>query len=239
MKYEIESYLESKKLAWAPSTLKSEKARLTALADVLNGDPQALWDHMEVVGMGRYTRQTTWVRVIGFWQHLNDRGLRQGNPYRAFRTTNARLFKNVYNPRLPEITYEEAKKRIETISEPSCRRRALEILGSGTRWQESETHSGGVVSGKGGKQREVYVPKVEGPKFEASYRTFLRCLAEVGLTPHMLRKIFLSKMAEDGASEFELMEVAGWNSIGPARAYIKVHRDKVRKRVEKIQKGGK
>ena len=46
-------------------------------------------------------------------------------------------------------------------------------------------------------------------------------------------------MAEDGASELELMEVAGWYSIGPARAYIKVHRVKVWKRVEKIQKGGK
>lgn len=232
-------YLQSKQLAWAPSTQKSEEARLSAVIDDLNGDAEALWKLLVSRDMAPYARLTTWIRVTNFWGYLNAQGHVRGNPYQVFKEMNARLFKHTYQPKKPEISYEEAEARIKEIEDESIRRRALEILGSGMRWTESGTHSHGGVSGKGSKNREVYVPEVGGPEYHGTYQTFRRALGKVGLKPHDLRKLFLTKLVELGANEFELMEAAGWESISPARSYINVNKAALKARVRKLQKGEK
>jgi integrase len=231
----IAEYLKSKQLAWAPTTLKSEGARLSAVEHVLDGDPTRLWELMEERKMKPYARLTTWIRVMNYWDFLVDSGKTSSNPYRSFRRRNARLFKHTYTPCKPTLSYEEAKARIESIEDPTIRRRALEMIGSGARWAESETHKDGTVVGKGGKSRQLYVPQVDGPEFIGTYQTFRRGLAKVGLKPHDLRKLFLTKLVELGANEFELMEAAGWSSMAPARSYINVNRDNLAARIKKIQ----
>lgn len=231
-------YMNSKSLAWAPSTLKSEEARLSAVVDVLDGSPDHLWRHMEEKKMKPYARLTTWIRVSSFYDFLMSKGYVRTNPYKTFKQENARLFKNTYTPKKPEMTYEEAKARIEKIEDPAIRRRALEIIGSGLRYTESSTHSNGGVYGKGSKHREVHIPEVVGPEFQGTYQTFRRALAKVGLKPHDLRKLFLSKLVEMGANEFELMEAAGWTSLAPAKAYINVNKATLKARIKKLQGGG-
>ncbi len=237
MKSALHDYLDSMKLAWAPSTLQSEGARLSAVEHVLDGDPDHLWQHMEKNEMKPYARLTTWIRVSHYWDHLIQKNLQPNNPYRAFKAKNARLFRHTYTPKKPEMTYEDAKARIHQIKDPSIRRRAFEIIGSGTRWTESCTHSNGSVRGKGSKDRPVYVPEVSGPAFVGTYQTFRRALASVGLKPHDLRKLFLTKLVEMGANEFELMEAAGWTSLAPAKSYINVNRDALKARIKKLQGG--
>lgn len=231
MKAHIQKYIESKKLAWAPSTLRSEEARLSAVAAVLNGDPGQLWQHLEDKGIKPYARVSTWIRVVSFWDFLGH----TTNPYKEFKEKNARLFKHTYVPKKPEMTYEEARKLVDSIQDQSIRRRALEILGSGARWFESASHSGGNVSGKGSKNRALYVPSVEGPAFRGSYQTFRRALESLGLKPHDLRKLFLTKLVELGANEFELMEAAGWSSMTPARSYINVNKDRLQAKIRMMQ----
>lgn len=235
LKKYMNEYIESKEMAWAPTTLKSEGARLSAVAEALDGDPGHLWKHMLNTNMAPYSRVTTWVRVVHFWSYLQSKGVVKSNPYKVFKDENARLFKNAYKHSKPEMTYEEAIKRIESLEDPAIKRRALEIIGSGARWSESESHSGNSVVGKGSKERAIYVPKINGPDFIATYQTFRRSLATVGLKPHDLRKLFLSRLVEMGANEFELMEAAGWATLGPAKAYINVNKESLKAKVKKLQ----
>jgi integrase len=230
----MELYLADKLLAWAPSTLKSERYRLQAVALHLNGNADALWQSIK--DNGAYSRLTTWVRVTDFYQWCLDEGkLTGGNPYRAFRKKNARLFKNCYEKHVPTLSFDDAKVRIESLADASIRRRALEILFSGMRWAESGKHENGSVVGKGSKRRDVFVPEIQGPEFTGCYETFRLALATVGMKPHDLRKLFLNRLVEMGANEFQLTQVAGWSSIATASSYIKVSSSATKALVNQLQ----
>jgi hypothetical protein len=238
---QIEQYLESKRLAWSPSTQRSEAARLNAWATHLDGNPSTLWAEMERREMGRYSRVTTWTRIVQLvdWLRAPSRPLSACtvNPYKAWRAENARLFKNAYVRRKPEVTFEEAERLLKTLP-ADVQRRGLEILGSGMRYTEAASHEDGHVVGKGGLVREVFVPRVDGPEYRRAYTTFVRHLRSVGLKPHDLRKLALTRLVELGANEFELCEIAGWTSLAPARSYIKVKRQRVEGLMKGLRKAG-
>jgi site-specific recombinase XerC len=232
----IDSYLDSKKYAWAPTTLTSERHRLNAIKDYLTGNPETLWNSLQ--DRAPYTRLTIWTRVSDFYDWLIEEGKVKGvNEYKKWRKKNAKVFKNVYVPTKPEMSFEEAFRLINTIERIDIRRRALEILGSGTRFSESGQVKESKVYGKGSKVRNVYQPKIQGETYTGSYQEFRRALDKVGLKPHDLRKLFLTKLVEMGANEFQLCEVAGWNSIQTASSYIKVNSEKTRMLVEQIHGG--
>lgn len=236
----IDKYLESKRLAWSASTLRSEAARLNAWAPVLDGNPSALWAEMERRGTKAYSRVTTWTRVVQVIDWLIGAGALSapaGNAYKAWREENARLFKNAYVRRQPDVTFEEAEKRLNSLP-ADVARRGLEILYSGMRYAESCTHKDGRVIGKGGKAREVYVPAVKGPEYERAYTTFVRHLRGVGLKPHDLRKLALTRLVELGANEFELCHIAGWSSLAPALSYIKVKARRKQELMMKLRRAG-
>lgn len=233
----INQYLISKQWAWAPSTQKSESHRLTAIAGELDGNPERLWRSIQ--DRGSYTRLTIWTRVADFYDWLIDEGKVKGpNEYKKWRKKNAKVFKNCYQKSKPEISYEEALERIRSIDDEGIRKRALEIIGSGTRYKESgNIDEHGNVCGKGSKVRNVFMPRVVGQDFKGNYQLFRRALAKIGLRPHDLRKLFLSKLVELGANEFELCEIAGWSSIATASSYIKVNSDRTRKLVQLVHGG--
>lgn len=232
----VDDYINDKKFAWSPSTIRSERYRLYGLTSQLNGNPIQLWEYL-VENQKPYSRSTSWTRVVEFWQFLIDEGkLPYGkNPYKDWRTKNARVFKNVYTKTTPTISYEEAKNRLEGISDLAIRRRALEMLSAGTRYDESGRCKEGHVVGKGSKLRNVYKLEIEGPDYQGSYSYFRRVLQKVGLKPHSLRKIFLSRLVELGANPFELCEIAGWEDIKTASSYIKVNSNRIKELIERVQ----
>jgi integrase len=215
----IMAYVTEKQ--FAPSTQRSEAARLRQLARPLSdGRPETLYKALEK--LAPYTRVTSWTRATAFVDWLIGRG--------------DVVAPNAYVRRTPDVSFAEAEARIKTLP-AATQNRALQILYSGMRWTESETRQGGQVIGKGGKAREVFVPNVPGPEFQQSYSTFLRQLGTVGLKPHDLRKLALSRLVELGANEYELREIAGWSSLAPALSYIRTDKNKIRSLMKKVAGG--
>lgn len=181
-----------------------------------------------MANLAPYSRVTTWTRVVKFWDWLITQGHQPSNPYRAWRSTNARLFRHVYVRAIPKISFDDAKKRIASLPDVDSRAKANDLLQSAMRFTESATYAAGQVVGKGGKPRQVFL-KAEPAKYVKSYETLRRHLATIGLKPHDLRKIRLAKLVEDGASIFDLMAIAGWSSAQTATSYIESDPSKLRK----------
>jgi len=237
---DIERYIDSNALAWAPSTIASEKRRLLAVKASLCGSAPRLWDRVRC--LAPYSRLTVFVRAISFQDWRIEQGYASSNEYRTFKKKNARLFKHVYSPKKPEISYEEGIKRIKQIRNEQSVRTALYLIKTGLRYHELFTRQGGQVGegdervrGKGGKVRRVFggegnvqgryrgrIRNSNGEREWAKYHNLYRHLNGVGLKPHDLRKIFLSRLVEQGATPFELCEIAGWSSINTASSYIQL-----------------
>lgn len=235
MKTLIQKYLEDKKLAWSPNTLKSEEHRLNAVSDKLDGEANTLWDATQ--HLGAYSRLTTWSRVCDFWDWaLSEGHVSVPGNYRKFRKKNAKQFKveNVYVRKTPDISFEEAQARIQTLPQ-DIREKASQLLSGGLRYSESFTLKDGRVVGKGGKLRSAFVAEAG---FKRCYRTFLRALHSVGLTPHMLRKICASRLAREGLGEADLCKAMGWSSFNTARSYLAPLQDEAIGEVFKRVQGG-
>ncbi len=222
---QIAAYLASKTNSWAPSTLRSESARLMTIAPYLTGEPLLLWQRLE--RLKPYSRSTTWTRVSAFWAFTFPG---QPNPYVSFRSSNANFFKNAYTKERLCISFTEAKALIASIERVDIRTLALDILGSGCRFAESVQPKGkGTIMGKGSKVRSDL--RSDAPLlFTGSYFAFWRALKDAtGIKPHTLRKLALNRAVENGATEADLMEIAGWSSIATAASYLQPKREKTLK----------
>lgn len=216
--HQIEKYLHTKRNAWKDTTLKSVRATLNKVSPILNGDPNLLWEYMDQSGMKSYSRVTTWTRVIGFWDFISD-----SNPYKKFRKDKARFFKNSYVRKQLGITYEEAIKKIKEIPEEKIKKKALQIIYNGLRFEESNNIQKGWVKGKGEKCRRVFI---EVDTVNLNYRYFYDKLKKyTGLKPHDLRKLAATRYAEAGMKEADILKVFGWSSIVTAQYYLQPKKD--------------
>lgn len=222
IKTQIQSYLDSKKLAWAATTLKSEQARLGAVVETLEVvglNPAALFKALEATHKP-YTIKTIFVRLAAFETETMGTVA-----FRNFVKTHSRLFRNSYIKERLELTLEDAISRIKSIEDTAIRTKAFELLYSGMRYTESTTEQRGLVVGKGGKVRTVFKPVQQAEvKFEGSYTTFWRTLKKVGLKPHTLRKLRATNLVDQGASMADLMEIMGWSSMVTASSYLQPKR---------------
>jgi hypothetical protein len=212
----MQAYLDAHSLAWAPSTMRSEELRLGGVIDAVTGKPEVLWKALS--HLAPYSRLTAWTRVTHFYAWCIDERLTSApNPYKTFKRTNARLFKNAYVTKTPTVSYQEAYTRVLTIKDERVRGHACRLLLGGLRFTESLSEYQQEVIGKGNKKRRVFGP-AEG--HGVPYHTLRRALAKIGLCPHDLRKLCATELARQGLKEADLCKVMGWASFATAKAYI-------------------
>lgn len=238
MKDLIDKYIQAHKLSWADSTLRSEKSRLYAISDILNGDAESLWQELKQRGMKPYASLTTWIRTCHFFNWLieNEHDYHtQRNHYSDFRKRNKRLFKYCYQRRLPTMHYAQAKRLIDGLSDSRVRETASLLLMSGLRASEAHKIQGETVVGKGNRPRLLSLPKGAKRTKISYWKLYSVLKRETGLKPHDLRKLFLSRVVELGASPFELCEIAGWSDVKTAASYIKISDGRIKELIKKAQ----
>jgi integrase len=216
---------------WSAASVRSERQRLTKLWNVIDGDPQKLWEAMQY--LHPHSRVTYWGRIASFWDwRIKKQGMAGPNQYAEFRTENPRCFRGKYVQKPCEQTVEELRAGIERIPDEhaDCRNKLLQLLEGGLRRTESYTLTpDGYVTGKGGKLRKVYVSEYGPMAGQSRYSTMLRlCKEYTGVTPHKLRSARLTRVADNGGNMNELMKFAGWSSPGPAASYVNVREERLK-----------
>jgi integrase len=192
----------------------------------LDGNPDTLWGHLQT--KAPYTRATSWTRVCDFWDWLIANNHKEGNnEYTQFRRRNSRLFRNVYHRVHAKLSYDEAYTAIQRIDAGDIKEAAIQLLEAGLRVSELFNVKDNYVVGKGGRGRQVYNYRLSNAR-RISYSRLRRELQRVGLKPHDLRKICLTRLVDRGANEFELCAVAGWSSLNTAASYIRVKESRVK-----------
>ena len=223
MKTQIDLYIESKKYSWSDSTKRSERARLNSLSRGKHTCPEKMYEHLVNKNMKVYSIKTAFLRLKSFHDFLIESGVTDGpNLFSQFIQKNARLFKYAYERKSVEMSFSEGVKRCKTIRNDSCRRKALEIIGSGLRLSEHRAfdRDNGRVKGKGGKTRNIHIPDIKGSRRDYSDTTFRRELARVGLRPHDLRKLYATRLLQDGMNIVEVARLLGHTSITTTEKYI-------------------
>ncbi len=212
----IHQYITYHKNAWSVSSLRSEKARLQAVLPVLqqSEDPQFVYDTVSKTKKP-YAVKTLFVRLGHFYDWLIDQGYRKDNQFRQFTKQNANLFKQAYSRRTVDVTFEEAKEKIETIDDEEVRDACIALLTSGLRITELGKVTDGFVVGKRGKKRRVFTER----RAVAAHR-IRYALKKLGLKPHDLRKLFATRLAESDISPQDLCQIMGWNSFQTAYYYL-------------------
>lgn len=244
----VAKYIESKKLAWAPTSIKSEWARLRSGIEVVNrlgsqATAAQVYEQLVSDGHKPYSIKTMFIRLAEFEEFVSGNS---NNHFRQFLTINARLFKSVYQPKRLEITYLEAHKRISTIPNTDIREICQLMLRSGLRVHEALSYDGtGSVVGKGNKRRIVYHMESSGATAKAgrdehptlTYKQIYMALKSVNLTPHVLRKLAATTLVNAGFKEADLMRVMGWSSMATAAIYVQPANDvELAKRVQEALK---
>ncbi len=212
---QVDRYIESKKLAWSASTLKSEFYRLKTVD----------WDHFknpqkqyEILSqrLKPYALKTMFIRLTDFYEFL-ELG---PNIYRKFMKDNARLFKNAYKKKQVDVDYKSTLEKISRISRAESRAKALFDLKAGLRVQADKIEGNEIV-GKGGFRRPLLVAEADkAPLYPFSYSTYREDLKQVGLSAHDLRKVFANKLLRAGLSLTDIMAAGGWRSLQSVEKYL-------------------
>lgn len=220
----IRDYIDSKTLSWSPTTIKKESHRLLGLAQKIDGSPEKLWKEFEVRGFKPYTKKTAWISVSRLWDWaIEECRLPSPNPYKKWKNRHQRLFKNVYDKKIPDITYNEVAKKLSEIEDPVIREQAFCLLDHGMRVGEYNTWSDGCVIGKGEKPRKTFGSST--PEGDLKYWRFYKALKKIGLKPHDLRKIRATDLVKHGVSEADLCKIFGWASFETASSYLAPKQD--------------
>lgn len=213
----IGTYLKFYKGVWTKRTWYAESSRLKVLSEDLAlgaAACQSKW----ASHYAPYTLKQHMLRIAHYVDWLIESGHYQGpNEWRQCVRRSAALFKRAYQPKRVEISFSEAKQRLQKLAEPE-RLVAERMLFSGLRFSEAFAVQGDEVKGKGQRTRRVF-GVVTGPVRTTPSRV-RRALAKVNLKPHDLRKLFATQCAERGASAQDLCRLAGWKNIQTAYWYL-------------------
>lgn len=211
----IPQYLKDQENAWAPTTLKSESSRLYSIQQYLHLSPEELYQTVKNKGMKEYSIKTLFIRLASMENWAYRKGLLKTQPFKEFMIKFRQRFKHVYQREEVSLTYDEAISRINQLEDP-YRTLAFQILKTGIRVSERNKIKDGQVTGKGSKVRPVYGEIT----VSVPYTTFYTKLKQVGLKPHMLRKLRATYLAEKGAGPADLCHIFGWSNISTAYVYL-------------------
>lgn len=232
----IAAYLAYYKPIWSPSTWRAEESRLRKLEVDTKQLPPATCLAKWLSYYSPYTAKQNVVRMAHMYDWAIEAGLHSGrNEWReAFKRAQSKL-KSAYQPKRVSMSFEDAAKRVAELP-GSVKECAERMLYAGLRFSEAFAAQGGSVVGKGNKRRTVFISGERltsvGP---AKVR---RALAAKGLRPHDLRKLFLTRCAEKGATAQDLCQLAGWSNIQTAYWYLQPKQeDKLRSFVNEIRGG--
>ncbi len=181
--------------------------------------------------------KTIFIRLSDYNQWLIDtrQSKAKVNVYREFMKKNANLFKYAYKKEKIDIDFSEAMRRIEAMKDVRVKEKALQLLTTGARWDESTTlDKDGFVIGKGKKRRKLL--NSSHVDFKLSYSSFGKILKqETGLKPHSLRKLLATELANNGLSPADIKQIFGWECISTADSYFQSKRDdELASKIDKI-----
>lgn len=215
MKQYIKAYLTDHETAWAPSTMKSERSRLEANADLLDKKPEAVHKAFVKAETKSYAIKTAFIRFCSLEAWCIERGFIEDAQFKRFMEKHRNRFKHAYVKEDVPFSYEEVLERINQLKDP-YRTMAIDMLQTGVRVSEAPLVKDGRVVGKGGKIRKVYgtINKT------APYSSFARQLKSVGLKSHMFRKLCATRLADKDATAADLCKVFGWSSIATSYQYL-------------------
>lgn len=232
MNKEAQLFIESKKRAWSVSTIKSVSSFLTKYGEgVLSLSPLAFLEKLEEDNVTAYSIQTYFIHASNFFAFVNPTSV---NIYKEFRKENRNVFKNSYQSKNLPLTYQEVLSLLAKQEDSDEKEACLYILKTAQRCseagfkrkeeeEESETAVSGFIKGKGGKVRPDLGANINRPR-TLYYTLYEYCKGRLGITPHGLRKLALTRAAERGATAADLCEIAGWSSITTAIRYLQPKR---------------
>jgi len=230
-KTKAQLFIESKQRAWSMSTIKSVSSFLTKYGEgVLSLSPLAFLEKLEADNVTAYSIQTYFIHASNFFEFVNPTAV---NVYKEFRKENRNVFKNSYQTKNLPITYQEVIDLLAKQEDSDEKEACLYILKTAQRCSEAgfkrkeedadEELSPGFIKGKGGKIRADLGDRVSRPRV-LYYSVYEYCKGRLGITPHSLRKLALTRAAERGATAADLCEIAGWSSITTAIRYLQPKR---------------
>jgi integrase len=210
--HDINNYIDNNRYRWSANTVRNVSSTLLSIRELLSGDPALLeraWGSLKP-----YSQKTKWIIVSQFWDAYGV-----ANPYREY-SKKMQVLKHAYTRRRVEVDYKAVINLINTITDDRLKSAAMAILTSGVRFCELYAESNqGMIKGKGGRIRADMRQGWHHTPYP--YSTLHRKLKKaIGLTPHDLRKLALTRLAEKGATAADLCEVAGWSSIDTAYYYL-------------------
>lgn len=234
----IEEYLVDHTNAWSKTTHRDRTSLFKALLDRVGKQTkpkdilQTLNSHYKP-----YSVQTIWMIMSHYYGWLIDTNKKRGeNVFTKYRRRNAMLFKNKYTRKPVAVDFDEAARRIQHLEDGDVVRAAERMLRSGLRISELNTIQDGVVIGKGGRSRRYFGS--DESNIDRSNSTIRAKLAEVGLKPHDLRKLFATKLAQGGFRPEDLMEVMGHSSYQTTLIYTQPQKDEALKKEISALVGG-
>lgn len=219
---QVQQYIDSKALAWAPSTQRSELARLQKALPALSTSPLASYQALKPL-YSPYSLKTLFIRLSELSEFVD----KDKAKYKEFIRSHANLFKNAYTRQKVKFTFEQALALIQEVLKGPEQQAAKLMLSSGLRVHEALKYDGsGSIIGKGAKKRSVFTTECGTIQGSTNYYRVYRSLAKIGLKPHDLRKLAATQLAASGElNEADLMEVMGWSNIATASSYLQPARE--------------
>lgn len=221
------AYLTYHDNLWDDTTYKSESSRLRQIVKVIDDvsgfQGKAFYMELKRQGYKPYTIKVMVQRAASLYAHGQKLGIvdKFSNPFHDLLASSPQLFRNAYKAERLRLDYDEAKRRILTISNETVRDFCMQLLKTGLRIHEAyvvnqETSS---VIGKGNKERFTTFEWPKGKEMP-SEATVRRALAKIELKPHSLRKLLATKLSRESSfSTQDILKIMGWSSIETASKY--------------------
>jgi integrase len=230
------AYLEDREGYWSFATYKSERARMNTsvipLIKQFGVDAEALHGHLVAQNkLNAYSTKQVLIRASSFidWALEHKLYLGASNPFKTLLSRESKYFGKAYISKKVKLTFDALKDALTALPATKERDFALEMLKTGVRIHEAFllVHQADKtqVIGKGGKARKVFgwsYPHAKPPTRAA----VARILKEIGVTPHQLRKAFITRLAQKTElTHAEICAIAGWSSFTTAQRYMQVREE--------------